>query len=97
MTKQNSASRPATSIRLSVCLGLAAAALIGTLVAPAYADNDHNWNGNGNGNRHWRQPPPQRHYYRQPEVYYTAPPVVYQPYYQPAYQQPGALFNLNIR
>jgi hypothetical protein len=92
MTNRLTAGHPAASIRLAVCLGLATATLIGTLAGPAYADNDHdNWNGNGN--RHWHQPAPQRNYYRQPNVYYTAPPVVYQPYYQ----QPGVLLNFNFR
>jgi hypothetical protein len=98
MTNRLTAGHPAASIRLAVCLGLATATLIGTLAGPAYADNDHdNWNGNGN--RHWHQPrpAPQRYYYRQPDVYYSAPPVVYQPYYQPYYQPPGALLNFNFR
>jgi hypothetical protein len=74
---------------------LANASLVGILATPAYADNDH---GNGDRNRHWNQPrpvQPRYHYgyYRQPDVYYSAPPVVYQPYYP----QPAPFLNLSFR
>jgi hypothetical protein len=98
------ASRPGSTLRLVVFCGLAAAAFSGTLACPAYADNDHgkghgNWNKRWNESRqenwqrtHWRE---QHRSYRQPDLYYTAPPVVYSPpgYYQ---QQPGPLLNLSI-
>ena len=90
-------------ITCSLLAALGTASLVGMLATPAYADNDHdnrygNGNGNGNRNRHWNQPQPVQHryydgYYRQPDVYYSAPPVVYQPYYP----QPAPFLNLNFR
>jgi hypothetical protein len=99
MTKRITGSQPASSIRVAVLAAFATAFLVGMLATPAYADNDHdNGNGHGNRNRHWNQPQPVQHryydgYYRQPDVYYSAPPVVYQPYYP----QPAPFLNLNFR
>jgi hypothetical protein len=62
--------------------------LAGPLAGLARAeDRDHD---------RWRQ---ERHdwregYYRRPDVYYSAPPVVYPP--TGYYQQPGATFSLSI-
>ncbi|HEX3403135.1 MAG TPA: hypothetical protein VHT74_22700 [Acetobacteraceae bacterium] len=72
--------------RHAMFLALAAATLTGTLVYPAYADNDHDkWDKR----RHEPTRVEHRYYsdYRQP-VYYTAPPVVYAP--------PGVSLNLNF-
>jgi hypothetical protein len=98
MTNRITARITASATRIAALLGLSTAAMIGILATPAYADNDHdNGHGNGNWNRHWNQPRPVEHryngYYRQPDVYYSAPPVVYQPYYQ----APAPLLNLNFR
>ncbi len=100
------ANRPGPTLRLVVFCGLAVAALSGTLACPAYADNDHG-NGQGNGNKHWNEPRREnwqrtrwqeqhRSYdnYRQPDVYYTAPPVIYPP--PGYYQQAGPSLNFNI-
>jgi hypothetical protein len=86
-----------------VFCGLAVAALSGTLTCSAYADND-----NDRQNKHWNAPRQEKAHqqnwqrthwqeqrYRQPDVYYTAPPVVYPPpgYYQ---QQSGPSLTLSI-
>jgi hypothetical protein len=42
----------------------------------------------------WREAHRDYRYYRQPDVYYTAPPVVYQP--PGYYQQSGPSINLNF-
>jgi len=42
----------------------------------------------------WREAHHYNRYYRQPDVYYTAPPVVYQP--PGYYQQSGPSLNLNF-
>ena len=83
-----------TRLRLAVFCGLAAATLTGTLAAPAFAD-DHD-----NRDRRWNESRRNDHrdegryrYYSQPEYYYSAPPVVYRPYY---YQQPGASLNFSF-
>jgi hypothetical protein len=93
------------TVVLSAC---AAIALAGVLATPAFADKDHDYQNKGWDHSHqeqahqraWQQQHwPEAHrydgYYRQPNVYYTAPPVVYQP--QGYYQQPGALLNFNFR
>jgi len=77
MTSRISACRPASTLRLAVFFGLAAATLTGSLAYPAYAD-DHDNRGR---QRSESRREVHRHdgYYRQPDVYYSAPPVVYQP------------------
>ena len=88
MTNQIKGMFPASTLRLAMFCGLAAMTLTGALAVPAYADNDHD-----NRNKQWhesrREQPRYYGYYGQPNVYYTAPPVVYAP--------PGALLNINIR
>jgi Ni/Co efflux regulator RcnB len=111
--------------RFAVLVALAAATLTGTLVTPAFADND-DWNNGWNQSRQqqsrqqqwrqqqwrqeqareaqarqraaqqerWREAHRYNRYYRQPDVYYTAPPVVYQP--PGYYQQSGPSLNLNF-
>jgi hypothetical protein len=72
--------------KFAVCLGLAAATLAGPMAGLARADNrDHG----RHDRRDWHEG-----YYRRPDVYYSAPPVVYPPYGY--YQQPGATFSLTI-
>lgn len=101
---------PGSALRLAVFCGLAAAALSGTLASPAYADNDDghgNQNKQRNEPRqrqqahqqNWQQAhgQEQHRYYdndRQPDVYYTAPPVIYPP--PGYYQQPGASLTLSV-
>jgi hypothetical protein len=103
MTNRIRASRPGSTFRLAVFCGLAATALSGTLNYPAYADNDNDhqnkhWNNPRQVQAHqqnWQQTHWQAQRYHQPDVYYTAPPVVYPPpgYYQ---QQPGPSLTLSI-
>jgi hypothetical protein len=71
--------------RFALCFGIAAAALIGPIASTAHADNrdrrpeygrDHGW---------------REGYYHRPDVYYSAPPVVYPP--TGYYQQPGVSLN----
>ena len=87
MTNRAANGRP-SSYRFLLCLGLAAATLAGPLASAARADDrDHD---RGRHERDgWRQG-----YYHRPDVYYSAPPVVYPPYGY--YQQPGATFSLSI-
>jgi hypothetical protein len=85
------ANRASTTLRLVVFFGLAAAAMTGSLAAPAFADDHDNRNQQWNRSRqehahqqvqhqeHWREQQRYQGYYRQPNVYYSAPPVVYQP------------------
>jgi hypothetical protein len=94
------ANRVSATLRLVVCFGLAAAAVSGSLAGSAYADDHDNRNRQSNGSRqehahqqiqhqeHWREQQRYQGYYRQPDVYYSAPPVVYQP--------PGASIYLSI-
>ena len=74
----------ASTLRLAVFAGLAAATLTGALVIPAHAEDrdnrDRRWNESHRNDR--------PHYYQQPTVYYAPPPVVYAP--------PGASFNFNF-
>jgi hypothetical protein len=82
---------PTVALRLAVYFGLAAAALTGSLSGPSYADENDNrdrqWNGSHQEHahqqvrqqEHWQEHQRYQGYYRQPNVYYTAPPVVYQP------------------
>jgi hypothetical protein len=107
MTNRIRARLPTSTLRLAVFAGLTAVALAGTLAGPAYADDDHGnqnkrWNESRQEQAHqkavqqaqWREAHRNDGYYRQPDVYYSAPPVVYQP--QGYYQQPGASLNFNF-
>jgi hypothetical protein len=93
---------PGPTFRLAVFCGLAAAALSGTLACPAYADNENDhrnkhWNESRQAQAHqqnWQRAQWQEQRYRQPDVYYTAPPVVYPP--PGYYQQPGPSFTFSI-
>jgi hypothetical protein len=94
------ANRVSDTLRLVVFFGLASAIVTGSLAGPAYADYHDNQNGQWHGSRqeharqqvqhqeHWREQQRYQGYYRQPNVYYSAPPVVYQP--------PGASIYLSI-
>jgi hypothetical protein len=70
------------------------ACLILALAAPAHAANRNNQNGHPNQQQHvaqrahWRGHDDNNGYHRQPDMYYSAPPAVYQP--PGYYQQPGA-------
>lgn len=85
MTYRDRDARPAVMPRLALSLGLAAATLAGASVVPARA-NDH---GRRYDHHEWR-----RGYYRRPDIYYSAPPVIYPPYGY--YQQPGATFSFSF-
>lgn len=95
MNRSNRAIRPrAHRARLILLGGLLAATLTGVLAGPARAEDG----GRGrNEHGHWqRRGPPERYdgpryqgYYRDPNVYYSAPPVV-------MYQPPGASLNFNF-
>lgn len=90
-------------LRVTLLCGLLAATLTGVLAGPALADgHDHDRNDHGHyrqghdehGGWH-RRGPPERYdgpryqgYYRRPDVYYSAPPVVYLP--------PGGSLNFSI-
>jgi hypothetical protein len=79
------ANRASNTLRLVVFCGLAAATVTGSLAGPAYADDHDNRNRQGNGSRqehahqqvqhqeHWREQQRYQGYYRQPNVYYSAP------------------------
>jgi hypothetical protein len=94
------ANRVSATLRLVAFFGLAAATLTGSLAGPAYADDHDNRNRQSNGSRqehahqqvhqqeHWQEQRQYHAYNRQPDVYYSAPPVVYQP--------PGASIYLSI-
>jgi uncharacterized iron-regulated membrane protein len=91
MANRLRASLPASMLGLAVCFGLAVATLTGSLAGLAHADDNDNRNRQWNGSRqehahqqvqqqeHRREPQHYQGYYRQPNVYYSAPPVVYQP------------------
>ena len=84
------AKRTSATLRLVGFLGLGTAILAGSLVGPAYADDQDNRNRQWNGSRHeharqqarqqdrWREQHQYQEYYRQPNVYYSVPPVIYQ-------------------
>jgi hypothetical protein len=88
------------TLRLVLFAGLGAAGLTGSIAAPAHANNQENGDRQWNGSRqehphqqvqqqqHWQEQHRYQGYYRQPNVYYSAPPVVYQP--------PGASIYLGI-
>jgi hypothetical protein len=72
-------------VRLAVCFAIAMATLAGPFSGLARADN----RDRGHGHRGWHQG-----YYRRPDIYYSAPPVVYPPYGY--YSQPGATFSFSF-
>jgi hypothetical protein len=71
--------------KFALCFGLVAATLAGPFAGFARAD-DHD---RARDHRGWHEG-----YHRRPDVYYSAPPVVYPPYGY--YAQPGATFSLSI-
>jgi hypothetical protein len=85
------AKRVSATLRLVGSFGLGAAVLVGSLAGPAYADDHDNRNQQWNGSRQehaqqqarqqerWHEQHQYQEYYRRPNVYYSAPPVVYQP------------------
>lgn len=77
--------RSGSFIRISLCVGVATATLAGPLSGFARADN----HDRGRDHRGWREG-----YYRRPDIYYSAPPVVYPPYGY--YAQPGATFSFSF-
>lgn len=90
----DSAATRALGLRLAAILGLATAMLAGPLTWPAHADNGHDRRNEPHQQQAHRQEP--RHdggYDHRPDVYYGAPPVVYEP---PVYQQPGPVLSLTI-
>lgn len=92
MTHSSRTGRPGFRYRVALCLGLAAATFCGPLTGLARADDD-DWHHERH-ERHWRHHEWREGYYRQPDVYYSAPPVVYPPYGY--YQQPGATFSFSV-
>jgi hypothetical protein len=82
--------RVVSRFRFAVCAGLAAAALSGVLASSARADDrDHGRRDHREWRGEWRQG-----YYHRPDIYYSAPPVIYPPYGY--YQQPGATFSFSF-
>jgi hypothetical protein len=72
--------------KFALCFGLVAVTIAGPLAGLAHADN----RDRGHYDRHaWREG-----WYHRPDVYYSAPPVVYPPYGY--YAAPGASFSLSI-
>ena len=92
MNRSIRAIRPrARRVRLVLLGGLLATTLTGVLAGPVQADGYEHGPGRrawqDHGREHGRGPPPRyegpryQGYYREPDVYYSAPPVVvYQPY-----------------
>ncbi len=90
---------PAHRVRLLLLGGLLAATLTGGLAGAARADGPGHggWGHGRNQQGHWhRRGPPPRYegpryqgYYQQPNVYYSAPPVV-------MYQSPGPSLNFSF-
>jgi hypothetical protein len=78
--------------RLATGFGLAAATLLGPLAGVSYAD-DHDRRAevrHDRGPDHgWREG-----YYHRPDIYYSAPPVIYPP--MGYYQQPSATLNFSF-
>ncbi len=92
-TARNTTSQ-ASARRLAAILGVAAATLVGPLAWPAQADNNHDRRNEPRQRQVHRQEPRRgASYDHRPDVYYSAPPVVYEP---PAYQQPGPGLSLTI-
>lgn len=95
-----SAIRRLPALRLAALAGLTAATLAGPLASSAWADNDHDRRNEPHRQSephrqqaHRQEPPHYGGYDHRPDVYYSAPPVVYEP---PVYQQPGPVLSLTI-
>lgn len=80
---------------------LATLVLAGPFAAPARADDDHDHDRRNAPHQQqahhddrWRAPPRHDSYDQRPGMYYSAPPVVYQP--PVYYQQPGPVVSLTI-
>ena len=92
--------RRCPGLRVALLAGATVAILTGTFAAIAFADDHGNDHGRGNQARHGPQRghPVERYrnggYNRGPDVYDTAPPVVYLP--PNYYQQPAVSLNLII-
>lgn len=71
-------------VRFALYFGMATATLAGPLSGLAWADRHDHWDHHA-----WRQG-----YYRRPDIYYSAPPVVAPPYGY--YAQPGATFSFSF-
>jgi len=69
--------------------GLVALTAAATFGSSARADEHDRDRGHDRG--HWREAHHWDGFYRRPDVYYSAPPVVYPPYGY--YQQPGVSLN----
>ena len=97
---------PTCTLRLALVFGLAAATLTGMLAGPAHAENEqaqspsqnhrgNDWRQQGRPHavqrEHWQDQHWNNGTYRGPDVYYSAPPVIYQP--PRYYEQPGATLN----
>ena len=72
-------------VRFALCFGMVIAAVAGPFSGLARADNHDRWRDH-HGCREG--------YYRRPDIYYSAPPVVYPPYGY--YAQPGATFSFSF-
>ncbi len=92
MKRSNSAIRPrAQRVRLVLVGGLLAGTLTGVLASPVRAEGDHGRyeHGHGRGPPRRYDGPSYQGYYRDPNVYYSAPPVM-------MYQPPGPSLNFNF-
>ena len=100
MNRSIRAIRPrAHRVRLALLGGLLATTLTGVLAGPVRADGYEHGPGRrawqDHGREHGRGPPPRyegpryQGYYREPDVYYSAPPVV-------VYQPPGPSLNFSF-
>ena len=100
MTDNNSIGRLAARWGIALCAGLTVVSLAGAAQADPPEGRGYKKNGQhrpqerGYQPQRWQQA---QHYddrYRRPDIYYTAPPVVYVPpgYYQP--QGPTVIFSI---
>ncbi len=94
MNRSIHAIRPCTrSVTLALLGGLVIIAMTAVLIGPVHADGRDHRDWQRHGEDRGRGPPrydgPRyQGYYRQPDMYYSAPPVVYQP--------PGASLNFSF-
>ena len=72
-------------VRFAPCFGIVTATLAGPFSGPARAESHDRWRDHHG----WREG-----YYRRPDVYYSAPPVVYPPYGY--YAQPRSTFSFSF-
>ncbi len=102
MTDHIQRGRPVARMSFALCIGLAAASLAATAQAdpPGSHGNKKNVQQQAHGrppqHQHWQQAQRYDDRYRRPDVYYTAPPVVYAPpgYYQQ--QGPTVIFSFPL-